>query len=254
MIKNTIDTKLNLPLLLAITLFLTAIAAFAQRPNPTPTPGSNQALTSVSTDSTLTGNGKTTAPLGIAENGVSTNKIADGAVTSSKLATTNTPQSGQVLTFNGTGLSWQTSAVNNTSGPLRFVDSLGNEVGIVNNVVQVGSGIIALRYIESENTFIYFYLTPAGVQDNYAASFYYESTDCTGTAYLFVKNPNEFAQPSIRIGDNFYYPTGNNQSRHILSEKFTSQPCEPRDFTTEFCQTAIIPVSNLGTPPFKLSR
>lgn len=50
-------------------------------------------------DDTLKGNGSFASPLG----------LADGAVTAAKLATTTPPAAGQVLTFNGSGLSWQST-------------------------------------------------------------------------------------------------------------------------------------------------
>jgi hypothetical protein len=50
-------------------------------------------------DETLEGNGTIASPLG----------LADGAVTAVKLATATPPASGQVLTFNGSGLSWQST-------------------------------------------------------------------------------------------------------------------------------------------------
>jgi hypothetical protein len=46
----------------------------------------------------------------LANNAVTEQKIADGAVTHNKLGSTNTPIPGQVLTSDGTNLSWQTSA------------------------------------------------------------------------------------------------------------------------------------------------
>ncbi|MDQ3181782.1 MAG: hypothetical protein M3Q33_14860 [Acidobacteriota bacterium] len=265
MIYKKFNTKLNQPLMFAVALFITTISVLAQRPTESPTPGQGNgsgALQSVATDSTLTGNGTTTAPLGLANNGVSTGKIADGAVnerkiadgaiTTSKLATQNAPQSGQVLTFNGTGLSWQTPAANNFVRPLRIVDSLGNDVGIPNMVNNTGYGVAVFRYLESENMFIYFHVNPAGVQE--IPTYYYsETTDCTGAAYLF-NYTNDFAQASIRKGDNVYYPTGSLQTRNIRSGKVANNPCKLSNFTSEFYSTATIPVSNFGTPPFKLSR
>jgi hypothetical protein len=62
----------------------------------------------VSTDgTTLTGNGTAGTPLGITANGVNTTQLANSAVTTGKLSATGS-SSGQVLTSNGSAVSWQT--------------------------------------------------------------------------------------------------------------------------------------------------
>jgi len=59
--------------------------------------GSGGGLTSVAHDATLMGDGTSGAPLG----------LADGAVTASKIATSNTASDGDSLTFTPSGLQWQ---------------------------------------------------------------------------------------------------------------------------------------------------
>src|SRR5690349_24738 len=62
-----------------------------------------QPLKEVSHDATLTGDGTISAPLSIANGGVGVNKLATAA----------SPTRGQVLTFNGTGLSWESASSSN---------------------------------------------------------------------------------------------------------------------------------------------
>jgi hypothetical protein len=58
-------------------------------------------------DETLKGTGAFANPLGLADGAITASKIADGAVTAPKLATTTPPAAGQVLTFDGSMLTWQ---------------------------------------------------------------------------------------------------------------------------------------------------
>lgn len=51
---------------------------------------------------------KLNAPAVPADGSITTAKLADGSVTLAKLSTSPTPTSGQVLSYNGTGLSWST--------------------------------------------------------------------------------------------------------------------------------------------------
>lgn len=194
-------------------------------------------------DSTLTGTGLTASPLG----------LAAGAVTVSKLGTNNTAQAGQVLTFNGTQLSWQTPAANSTPGPLRIVDSLGNEVGmpepISGGVYQAG----VVRFIPSENMFVHFLVTTQGIVETPSYALY-ESTDCSGPGYVLFRNPQAFTQMAVNIGGTFYYPTGSPQMRTFRS--FTSQtnPCLSTNDQYEAYDAAAVPVSAIGVPPFRFAR
>ncbi len=226
-------------------VFLVMSAAFAQGQGGgnggggggAPATGAN----AVVHDSTLTGTGLTASPLG----------LAAGAVTVSKLGTNNVAQAGQVLTFNGTQLTWQTPAANNAAGPFKIVDSLGNEVGILIDPANYSFPYV-VRYFPADDTFVAFYLDINGVPENNLASFY-ESTDCTGPSY-FIGRSSTFTQPGVRIGGTFYYPIGTNQQRHIHSWNVPNGPCETTDFHGEFSPVAAVPIGDLGTPPFKLSR
>ena len=79
------------------------------------------ALKSVAHDATLAGDGTKTAPLGIANGGVRTPQLANGAVTAPKLSPAAPPTAGQVLGFNGANLAWQNPPV---GAGVRVVDSL----------------------------------------------------------------------------------------------------------------------------------
>jgi hypothetical protein len=73
----------------------------------TPSPNALFAASAaVSTDATLTGNGTSGTPLGIAAGGVNTAQLANSGVTTGKLSATGS-SSGQVLTSNGSAVAWQ---------------------------------------------------------------------------------------------------------------------------------------------------
>ena len=67
-------------------------------------------LSLVSHNATLAGDGTGGSPLSIANGGVGTNHLADLAVTAAKLNTPIAPAAGQVLSFNGGSMTWQTPA------------------------------------------------------------------------------------------------------------------------------------------------
>lgn len=206
-------------------------------------------------DSSLKGTGRHNDPLGIANGGVTTARLANGAVTAGKLATANTPLAGQMLGFNGTGMQWVTPPSGGGGGtgpaPLRIVDGSGNEVGIPVDPAYVGEPQV-VRYFAADGTFVTFSVSPNGILNNQAFA-YYESSDCTGPSYMLGVSPG-FTQTGMRIGSLFYYPTGVNQSRHIFSQQIGTGPCEMTDFFGDFSQVTIVPISELGTPPFKLAR
>jgi hypothetical protein len=159
-----------------------------------------------------------------------------------------------VLGFNGSAMQWMTPAGGGSGSgpaPLRVVDSLGNEVGIPIEPAYAPEPQIA-RYFPSSQTFVAFAVAPGGVVD-YPPFAYYESTDCTGPSYMLGLSPG-FTQFGLRIGAMFYYPTGTNSSRHILSQQIGSNPCEATDFFGDFSQVINVPLADLGTPPFKLAR
>src|SRR5262249_32312884 len=75
----------------------------------------NPALKSVTHDSTLSGNGTDSSPLG----------IANGGVSAVKLSTSATPTAGQILGFNGANLAWQNASI----GGVRILDANNRFVG-----------------------------------------------------------------------------------------------------------------------------
>jgi hypothetical protein len=203
----------------------------------------SSSLKEVTHDNTLTGKGTTASPLG----------MADGAVTAPKLGTNNAPQTGQVLTFNGSGLSWQTPTASPVGGSLRIVNNNGAEVGIPISESKV------VRYILSQDTWIAFSVTKAGITPELSPfSLLYESTDCTGTIYMSYDNRDaqQFAATTHRVGDNLYFASGTSQSKTINSRGLPAPngTCQQESFETLVAPATIIPVSDFGTPPFKLSR
>ena len=84
-------------------------------------------LSAVATESALTGDGTSASPLDIADDGISTIKIGGGAVTNSKLtdntiseskmSISNDPSSDQVLSWNGTAMSWADVAAGGSGFP-----------------------------------------------------------------------------------------------------------------------------------------
>lgn len=203
-------------------------------------------------DSSLKGTGRQHDPLGVANGAITTARLAAGAVTLGKLATSNSPQAGQILGFNGSTMHWLTPAAGGGgSAPLRIVDDNGNEVGIPVDPAYVPSPQV-VRYFQSDGTFVVFTVGLDGVADNPPFA-YYESSDCTGPSYILGRSPT-FTQSGMRIGGLFYYPTGSNQSRHILSQQIGTGPCEQTDFFGDFSQVTTVAIGDLGTPPFKLAR
>jgi hypothetical protein len=93
-VKKNVST-LVIVLLIGVILglvFSSRTSVTAQGP-----PNQNRPLSSVTHDATLTGDGTTSSPLG----------IADGGVAAPKLNTQTAPAAGQVLGFDGTNLAWQ---------------------------------------------------------------------------------------------------------------------------------------------------
>ena len=226
-------------------------------PNPPGGGGGGGTGNTIAHDTSMTGAGTNTSPLGVATGGINTGHIADGSVTSGKLAATNAPQTGQVLTFNGTAMNWQTPAASNAPAALRVVDSQGSEVGfqpISGGVTYTTGDLFVLRYFPGAG-FISFYITVGGVYDYEIPYLYYESTDCTGTGILPLNYfPDRFAQEGYRYGSSFYYSTAATQSYHIRSLKPGNDPCQAHEFTGDLPVYVTIPVTDLGTPPFRLAR
>ena len=108
-------------------------------------------LTSVTHDGTLTGDGTTTTPLGIANGGVGTTQLANGGVGTTQLANgavtaakigTSSGTNGQVLTVTGSGAAWQAASAftlpysgsGSSSGALFSLTNSGTGFGLTVNV------------------------------------------------------------------------------------------------------------------------
>jgi hypothetical protein len=115
-------------------------------------------LLSIFHDTSLSGLGTAASPLGIAPGGVNTLHLGTSAVTAAKLGTTNAPASGQVLSFNGSSLFWQTPAAGTITGVtagtgLTGGGSSGNvTLGIANggvNTLQLADSAVTAMKIAS---------------------------------------------------------------------------------------------------------
>jgi hypothetical protein len=220
---------------------------------------SGQKVSEVAHDATLTGKGTTESPLGVASCSVSTDKIATGAVTAPKLATDNTPQAGQVLSFNGTALSWQTpTAAPTMGGALRVVDSTGAQVGLLD------SSSNAIRYMSSLNIWLRFSIDKFGIgsllnaQNQNAFVVLYDETNCQGNPYMQVGR-SLFIDARV-IGFNAYFPSGPGEIKDIKSigSLLTTACNTPGNGNSSpfdnLAPMQTVPISNLGTPPFKVSQ
>ena len=213
------------------------VALGASAPSDPP----NSALKSVTHNATLTGDGTTTAPLGIANGGVTAPKIAAAS-----------PAPGQLLSFNGTGLAWQAPAV----GGVRVVDSLGHDVGPV-----IGSGS-ALRRMGAF-TFL-LSVDQSGFRSlsipNGGFTFYHTTLDCSGTRYF----PASRGTPLIRFLNNnstqVFFASDPIQELQIRSYEDVQDPGQPGTCAGAVPGT-VLPVGvatsmsllALGlTPPFRL--
>jgi hypothetical protein len=249
-------TKFATPLSVFIFLIAFSISAFAQpAPKPTPTPKPDS-LTQVAHDSTLTGAGTTASPLGIADSGVGTskianaavtnNKVADGAITSSKLSTLATPAAGSALTFNGTGLAWQTPT---GSGGLRVVDSTGKELGFFSGSSEFNA---AIGHIGSLDLWLRFKLDGTGLLND---SLWFPTTDCSGIPYAPLA-PSSLLHDAFVNGELVYWAKAQQLYIIVQSRKDPVGPCEPSlGYSGFFVPLSSFPLSDLElTPPFKLSR
>jgi hypothetical protein len=193
----------------------------------------NPALKSVAHDRTLAGDGTASAPLGIANGGVSAPKLSPAAP----------PSAGQLLGFNGANLAWQDATV----GGVRVVDSLGQLVGPLigysSALRKVGNSTFAIQVV------------PSGFPDNGAFQYSYTSPDCSGTQYLQVSRP-ELITPSRQSGSVLEYVTGPFE-RVTINSYETSTPtfCQhfPNNDTNIYGRGATFDLSTLGlVPPFHL--
>lgn len=228
---------------------------------------SGQKLSEVAHDATLTGKGTTDSPLGVANGGVHTDKIATGAVTAPKLATGNTPQAGQVLSFNGTGLSWQTlAAAPNAGGALRVVDSTGTPIGLLDSSPGSlpDSSSSMVRYISSLDIWLRFSVDKFAIgsllktQNQNAFIVLYDEINCQGQPYLAVGR-SLFVDARV-IGLNAYFPSGPGEIKNIKSigSLLTTACNTPGNGNSspfdDLAPMQTVPVSDFGTPPFKVSQ
>ena len=209
-------------------------------PEPPATPPA--ALKSVAHNATLTGDGTTTTPLG----------IANGGVTAPKLSAAAIPTAGQVLGFNGANLAWQIPPV----GGVRVVDSLGHDVG---PLVMTAGGPTVSRKL---GTFTF--LLDVGTNGFIIPlhfPFYHTTSDCSGPRYILIE-PNSFWRGSTNIGTQLFYAVDPPQQITVNSIEYFTSPTDPNQpgpcqgfGATTFSGglVATFDLSTLGlVPPFRL--
>ncbi|OFV99761.1 MAG: hypothetical protein A3H28_07585 [Acidobacteria bacterium RIFCSPLOWO2_02_FULL_61_28] len=163
------------------------ITTAAQGP-PEPPPA---ALKSVAHDATLKGDGTPALPLGIANGGVGTVQLANGAVTAPKLSAAPGPSAGQVLGFNGANLAWQNVPV----GIGRIVDSRGQVVGPFFGF----SGVIR----QMAGFTFGLGISPTGFGSG-NVNFYHTTSDCSETRFL-ADGGNSFTKGGAVIDGILFY-------------------------------------------------
>lgn len=223
-------SRILLTALIVICLFG---SAYAQKGG-----GGAAPLNEVTHDTTLVGKGTAASPLSVADNGIGTAKLGNGAVTHSKIGSSNLPTAGQTLTFNGTGLVWASAPP--TSG-LRYVDATESEIG---PFFTLSSTIVFVPEIQQwvslglETTGFYWI-------------FYYTSSDCSGVGRPPVQTADGFYGQGIVADGLLYYPNG--PSELITFHSF-------RNYQGCFASTTGVNISPFASkpfsfsPPFKLAR
>ena len=240
--------------------------------------GSTSISPTVNHDSTLGGNGTTSSPLAVlsAPNGVVTtgsyanpswitsldgNKITLGTVVKSVngLGDNVTLASGNNITITPSGntLTISAAVTGSPGGPFRILDSLGSEVGVWFG--PENGQLVALRYLPTDDVWLHLRVSPSGVNDddlNAKPNTYWETTDCTGTEYTFQGTPGQFYERASVSQGIVYYPDHQMPptSKTLQSKKHFG-PCESiTPVQWDVVPWASFPVSNFGTPPFKLTR
>ncbi len=197
----------------------------------------NSALKKVTHDATLTGDGTTTVPLG----------IANGSVTAAKIGAPS-PAAGQLLSFNGTGLAWQAPSL----GGVRVVDSLGHDVGPLSS-----NGIQALRRI---GAFTFWLSVDQNGFTHNAITFLHTTGDCSGPRYLEAAG-TVLVRPSRNNDTQVFFPADPVQELQLRSYEKVLDPGQPgtcdgpynygRTFSLGLATS--MSLSALGlTPPFHL--
>ena len=205
------------------------------------------ALKSVAHDATLAGDGTKTAPLGIANGGVRTAQLANGAVTASKLSPAAIPTAGQVMGFNGANLAWQNSAV----GGVRVVDSLGQVVGPFIPPRAMLREINGLTFVIS--------VSKNGFESD-VLQFWHTTSDCSGPRYM--ESSTFLFRPSDHTSTKLFYAADPPLQFAISSLERIYPPADPSQqgqcerfdpFIHLVGLVASLDLSTLGlVPPFRL--
>ncbi len=253
---------------LLFSLFLT-VCSFGQRSTPTPTPTpAPPALTSVSVDATLIGDGRPTSPLGVADGAISTTKLADNSVTASKIATENAPANSLILMSTGGGMRWEPLPITPPSGgggPMRVVDSTSRTVGYVVSVNPNGQFTFVVSHIEIPSIgfdeWVGFYVNKNGITGSDERFIYYSGSGCSGNMYVDSFNGAD-DQWLVRKGykfpwsSNLFIPYGPITTRGYGSYRRNTLPgnCENGSSTNLLQAVTTIAESTLGVPPFGMTR
>lgn len=222
-------------------------------------------LTSVAHNATLTGTGTTTSPLGVATNGIGTGRIANGAVTLSKLSVSGSPAIGSILGFTGSGLGWQ--APNSGSGGAQVVDSVGHSyplqtvaAPLMATLVQNPVTPYGALYQTAGETFVIPILANNIVETG--ASFFYVSSDCSGNPLLLTKiDPSSLLVQQIQsfdgtaaiVNTTLYYATGAPQQISVNSEKFPGESCSQAAGVQSVSSVGSLDLSSAFVPPFHVA-
>jgi hypothetical protein len=153
------------------------------------------------------------------------------------------------ISGNGNGIMFPdgTSQTTAHAGPLRIIDSTGKEVGLYDG----GATYIPLS---NSDEWVYLYPTKQGFVPEFF--FYFTTTDCTGTRYLYKEN-YYFTQRAFVYGGALYYPDGPAQIRQIRSQSYLNGnniQCDQHPVDVSVSPAASFSISDLWTPPFRLAR
>ena len=203
----------------------------------------------VTHDATLTGSGTTAAPLGVANRGVGMEQLANGAVTAPKISAAGLPAVGQVLSFNGTSLAWQTPS----EGAVRVIDRNGHVVG----------PLIAFDGVPRQvGAFTFLLRVDASGYRTFTLIFYHTTSDCSGPRYFF-EDGKGFWRNSTSAGTQLFYAADPLQQITIKSSEqinFPDRvdpnqpgPCSAFTQTITAGLATSLDLSTLGFfPPFSL--
>jgi hypothetical protein len=145
-----------------------------------------------------------------------------------------------------------------TSVPF-VIDSRGSELGVFYPAFGSGGGQV-LRSVNG--TVVSVFVSPSGFPDSHDVSggdpsFFYTSSDCTGTKYV-VPNLTSFYQPTSTFKGTVYFPQGPAQALTVRSIQFLIDPkavCEAFGSPSQefLSSTGTFDLSGLGfVPPLRL--